>query len=39
MDTPIPIYALTCAWCVMTFFVCRPDYHGQEYCNDGCRAM
>jgi hypothetical protein len=21
----------------MTFFVCRADYHGQEYCGDACR--
>jgi hypothetical protein len=37
LNASVPVYELTCLWCVMTFFICRPDYRGQEYCGDDCR--
>lgn len=37
MDADVPVYELSCLWCVATFVVCRRDYRGHEYCGDECR--
>src|SRR6266568_4236489 len=37
MDTSVPLYDLSCAWCANRFYVCRRDYRRQEYCSDDCR--
>ena len=39
MDTSVPLYDLSCAWCAKRFYVCRRDYRGQQYCSDDCRQQ
>jgi len=38
MDAAVPVYTMSCGWCGTRFYVCRPHYRGQEYCDDLCRA-
>src|SRR3954463_14906120 len=33
------VFRLSCSGCRRGFVVCRPDYRGQGYCNDGCREL